>query len=304
MKKYFKSEVFDYDMDFHIQYMSSANEKIHMHDFFEFVYVLEGNLYNEVDGKSYFLTPGSLVFIGYDQTHKIYGDTKVAYVNILFNSNFLYSDGVNTFDFLNLFSLLTLHNIELDKENLLPIIKFKGEEKELFDNMVYSMLSEYNSGGKYFNKVIYHELYVFLLRIVRHLEEGSNIENEGKLQSNFIEVIQYVRNNFKDVSLESLSKKFFYSTSYMSKMFKIVSGTTFKEYIQREKIQKALNLIEETDYSFEKISEELGYADKKDFYTMFKKRTGMTPGQMRKKMKASDYKNNKKIKGEAYEQEK
>jgi len=106
------------------------------------------------------------------------------------------------------------------------------------------------------------------------------------------------------VSLESLSKKFFYSTSYMSKMFKIVSGTTFKEYIQREKIQKALNLIEETDYSFEKISEELGYADKKDFYTMFKKRTGMTPGQMRKKMKASDYKNNKKIKGEAYEQEK
>ena len=66
-------------------------------------------------------------------------------------------------------------------------------------------------------------------------------------------------------------------------MFKIVTGKTFKEYVQHEKLNVALKLIEETDYSFEKISEELGYANKKDFYTMFKKSTGMTPGQMRKR---------------------
>ena len=141
--------------------------------------------------------------------------------------------------------------------------------------------------------MLYHELYVFLLRIVRHLEEDNNYENEDKLQSNFSEVMQYVRDNFKTVTLEGVSKKFFYSTSYMSRMFKIVSGVTFKEYLQREKVSKAINLIEETDFSFEKISDELGYADKKDFYTMFKKRTGMTPGQMRKKLKSTDYKNKK-----------
>lgn len=302
MKKFLKLDVFDYDIDFHVQYMSSANEPIHVHDFFEFVYVLEGNLYNEVDGEAYFLTPGSLVFVGYDQTHKIYGDTKVAYINILFNSNFLYSDGVNTFDFLNLFSRLTLDDAELDRKKLLPVIKLKGEEKELFDNMMYSMLSEYNKGAKYYDKVLYHELYVFLLRIVRFLEESEIEENDDKLQSKFSEVMQYVRQNIKDVTLDSVSKKFFYSTSYMSRMFKIVSGTTFKEYIQREKVSKALSLIEGTDYSFEKISAELGYADKKDFYTMFKKRTGMTPGQMRKKLKLAEQ--NIRIKGERHEEKK
>ncbi len=302
MKKFFKSDVFDYDIDFHIQYMSSANESIHTHDFFELVYVLEGSFFNEVDGNAYFLTPGSLAFIGYEQTHKIYSDSNVAYINILFNSNFLYSAGENTFDFLKLFSRLTSQDVELDKAKMSPIIKFKGEEKSIFDNMVHAMLSEYNQGGKYFRKVLYHELYVFLLRVVRHLEEIDE-NKQDDLQSNFSEVARYARENFKEITLEGISKKFFYSTSYISRMFKIVTGKTFKEYVQHEKLNVALKLIEETDYSFEKISEELGYANKKDFYTMFKKSTGMTPGQMRKRYRALyvENKDQKKQEGENHD---
>ncbi|OMH39763.1 GlxA family transcriptional regulator [Motiliproteus sp. MSK22-1] len=55
------------------------------------------------------------------------------------------------------------------------------------------------------------------------------------------------------------------------------------EYLQNFRIQKARELIETKQLSFERIGWEVGYADSSAFRKMFQKITGLTPGQYRQR---------------------
>lgn len=286
MKKFSKSEtVFVNNLDIHVQYMNSGNEPIHTHEFFEFVYVIEGSVYNEVDGVEYFLIPGSLVFMGFDQTHRIYTDGKVAYINILVDSNFFQSKGGSFGSVFDMLSFISLHDLKAEREKTLPVICFEGENKKVFDDIVYSMLNEYNGKAPYYEKVLYHQFHVFLINLIRRLELNEKKHAVGKVNRNISDIVGYIRENYnKNISLDKVAEKFFYNSTYLSRMLKAVLGKSFKEYLQQEKVHHAIEMISSTNLSFEKIATAIGYADKKQFYTMFKKNTGMTPGQMRKKM--------------------
>ena len=52
--------------------------------------------------------------------------------------------------------------------------------------------------------------------------------------------------------------------------------------MQEIKIKKALSLIYNFDYTIDKIVEEVGYANKKQFYNVFKRKMGTTPGRYKK----------------------
>lgn len=288
MKKFVKTDwLFVNNLDIHVQYMSASNEPTHTHDFFEFVYVIEGGVYNEVDGVKYFLIPGSLVFMGFDQTHRIYTDGKVAYINILVDSNFFKMKRGSFGNVFDMLSFMSLHDLKTNREKSLPVIRFEGEDKKVFDDIVFSMLNEYNAKKRYYEKILYHKFHIFLLYLIRRLDEKESATD--KVNRNIAEILQYIRDNYnKNISLDMVAEKFFYNSTYLSRKLKTVLGKTFQEYLLQEKLQHAIELISDTNMSFEEIAGEIGYADKKQFYTMFKKNTGMTPGEMRKKIRTSN----------------
>lgn len=287
MKKYLKeTNVFVNEIDIHVQFMKFRNEPIHTHEFFEFVYVLDGELHNKVDGIEYVLKPGSLLFVNFEQTHEIFADEDVSYVNVLVSSNFIKSNTENFNSIFDLFSFVALHGMKIEKDNFLPVIKFENEEKTNFDNLICSMLFEYNGKRKDYEKVLYHQFYVMILNIIRNFEfiDKDNVVLE--VNQKMSKIMDYIDENYnKNISLNSVAHKFFYNSSYFSRMFKTILGVTFKEYLQQVRIRKAIKMMLETNASFERISEEIGYADKKQFYNVFKKKTGMTPGEYKKKVK-------------------
>ena len=74
-----------------------------------------------------------------------------------------------------------------------------------------------------------------------------------------------------------------YSPNYLSKKFKTEIGISISEYIAKEKIDAAKNLLISGDNKITKICDQLGFGSQSYFSELFKKYTGMTPVQYRDK---------------------
>ncbi|WP_050769791.1 helix-turn-helix transcriptional regulator [Paenibacillus sp. oral taxon 786] len=69
------------------------------------------------------------------------------------------------------------------------------------------------------------------------------------------------------------------STYYLSRAFKQTTGFTVIEYFNKLKIDKAKELILESDKKIKEIALELGFADEFYFSRIFKRTEGMSPSE-------------------------
>ena len=89
---------------------------------------------------------------------------------------------------------------------------------------------------------------------------------------------KYIDDNFaKDISLDDVSRKVNISPYYFSKIFKEEVGLSFIEYLTNIRIEKAKELLTESDMSMKEICGACGYTDPNYFSRSFKKNVGVTP---------------------------
>lgn len=94
--------------------------------------------------------------------------------------------------------------------------------------------------------------------------------------------VEYIARHFsEDISLASVADTLHVNTSYLSTLFRQVTGMTFKEYLNRVRIEEAARLLSNTDYPVMEIAIACGYKDQSYFTKVFKKLTGLTPRQYR-----------------------
>lgn len=85
-----------------------------------------------------------------------------------------------------------------------------------------------------------------------------------------------------DFSLGHLSGEFGLSGGYLSRLFKDSFGVRFVEYVTDIRIEKAKRLLADTETAIQDIAVAVGYTNSLTFIRVFKKHTGITPGQYRK----------------------
>ena len=102
--------------------------------------------------------------------------------------------------------------------------------------------------------------------------EGKEYRQEIK------EVIKYIKNNYyKDITVESASRKLYISPSYLMHMMKNELGKTFNDCLTDCRIDAAKELLKDPDKKIYEISKSVGYNDVKYFTKVFKKMTGVNP---------------------------
>ncbi|OIQ93649.1 HTH-type transcriptional activator Btr [mine drainage metagenome] len=90
--------------------------------------------------------------------------------------------------------------------------------------------------------------------------------------------------NFKKISNDLAL-----NPSYLSREFsKYFDNLSFGEYIRKIRIEKAIELIQESNYSLTEIAYLTGFSDQSHFTRIFKKHTGNNPSLYRKKIKKSN----------------
>ncbi|WP_231571138.1 helix-turn-helix domain-containing protein [Gordoniibacillus kamchatkensis] len=93
----------------------------------------------------------------------------------------------------------------------------------------------------------------------------------------------YMEQSFANpnLSLDYLSEKFGINGKYLSKLFKEETGEKFVDYLIELRIRHARKLLAESGRSVQEVAEEVGYASAISFSRVFKKVTGVSPGDYR-----------------------
>lgn len=97
------------------------------------------------------------------------------------------------------------------------------------------------------------------------------------------EMIQDQMDTNMTLSLQQLSDELAINPTYLSREFsKYFDNLSFGDYIRKLRIEKAITLIESTDYALSEIAYLTGFSDQSHFNRIFKKQTGQNPSTYRK----------------------
>ena len=117
----------------------------------------------------------------------------------------------------------------------------------------------------------------------RDIEEIAGRRKIGHGEGMKNRIIGYIEEHYNQssFSLSSMAEYFNITPSYLSRYFKENFGENFNSYLSGYKIEKAKQMLDETNYAIKEISALVGYYDVNNFIKTFKRAEGVTPGQYR-----------------------
>lgn len=88
---------------------------------------------------------------------------------------------------------------------------------------------------------------------------------------------------FEDIKISLFTDKYFLSREYLMKLFKLQFGFGIHEYVQKVRMDKAKELLDDPSLKIQVISEMLGYKDKNYFSKAFRNYYAVSPSEYREK---------------------
>jgi AraC-like DNA-binding protein len=118
---------------------------------------------------------------------------------------------------------------------------------------------------------------------------NSYLKNKPKSNKKIPSWAQELKETIQDhidtsLTLKEISKDLDISASYLSREFsKYFEDLSFGDYIRKQRIERAKELMENKSYSLTEIAYLTGFSDQSHFTRIFKKNTGQNPSEYRKK---------------------
>ena len=119
---------------------------------------------------------------------------------------------------------------------------------------------------------------------VLSLLNKNNINPEVKEFSPCVQnALEFINNNLnKKIDLSTIAEHTFVSRSTLTNKFKKELNITVQDYIQRQKMFMAGQLLKNTDMSVAQVSDHLGYSEQFYFSRCFKQSFGISPREYKK----------------------
>lgn len=100
-----------------------------------------------------------------------------------------------------------------------------------------------------------------------------------------MKVLEYMHSHYdQELSIALLAEQVIINERYLQQLFRTHLGTSVNAYLNDLRIEKAMQLLSYTDLDILKISEYVGINSQQYFSYLFRKKTGQTPREYRKKM--------------------
>ena len=149
-------------------------------------------------------------------------------------------------------------------------------QREVFHFINENALEQINAEGGEENII------GLLLEYGDYLTQLRANQNRGVLSR----IEEDLKENFREnLTLKDLSKKYYVNAAYLGQSFKKQYGESFKDYLNRIRIEAAVELLMYSDKKIYEIAEEVGYKDLDYFINKFIALKGCTPAKFRKQMK-------------------
>jgi AraC-like DNA-binding protein len=124
-----------------------------------------------------------------------------------------------------------------------------------------------------------------LLEVFHKYIKQSSSKKAPEWARELKEMIQDQLDTNMSLSLQQVSDELEINPTYLSREFsKYFDNLSFGDYIRKLRIEKAISLMNDTDYSLTEIAYLTGFSDQSHFNRIFKKQTGQTPSLYKKSL--------------------
>ena len=270
--KFFYEEINRAGLDIpHMEALHNLQYCSHYHEEVELMLVVDGMIVLTVDGQSFELEAGDIAFVGPFQIHSL---------NTPVHSR------------LHLFKILSpqydFSTIHRDQSILHP-----GEEEnttirgDILRLMAELALPHDDPLKRLAVRAATDRLLVDLIRLpgVHPIEKDVKLANDRDIE--LLKTINnYLDGHFKEaVTLEGAANACHMSMYYFAHCFKRATGTTFLNYLNSYRLEKARGFILKTNDSFTDIAMNCGFASIRTFNRCFRQHFKITPTEAKKQWK-------------------
>ncbi len=241
-----------------------SGTKRHKHFCFECHLILEGKMsYEDEKGQLYEVSAGEGIVFTPESPHKVLEAsldlTKTTISFLPVKESFLYRE----------LSILKAHKFLMDDT---ICCNLNGIFLESDRNSVLSPV------------IIKNTVFDIICSVARSAEISEK-EISQKMSDESLKVAiakQYIADNLNVfLTCQDVAEQCHFNVKYLNRIFRKETGMTLLTFIHKTKTEEAERLLCETDYSLEKISHMLGFANEYYFNSFFKRCTGISPGLFR-----------------------
>lgn len=147
----------------------------------------------------------------------------------------------------------------------------------------------YDYDSEYKNMIIFGSLFnvIFIMLDKLSKEKENYIKNRSeKNKQRITEIINYIDAHYQEeISLKDISEYFLISSGHLSKLFRDNLNITVKGYIMSTRLKHVKEDLIDTDLPLIDIAISNGFPNLKSLNHIFKKDSGITAGQYRRKLK-------------------
>lgn len=266
----------------YFEFDKNYKSHIESHDFWEMVYAERGDLICSSGENEIVLKEGEVIFHKPGISHSLRADGKHA-PNIFIISFECKNEAIRFFED---------RCMVLDNSLRHYIFSIIEESKRTFflpysdpDLKKMKLLEAPALGGQ---QLIKNYLELLLINLMRKETEQNNSEVIFLPQEQFDElisdkVIEYMNAHiYERLSVSEICDILHYNKSYIFRQFKKTTQNSLMAYFIKLKINKAKQILRDSDMSISSISEALSFDNPNYFSKSFKKHTGYTPSTYRK----------------------
>lgn len=166
-------------------------------------------------------------------------------------------------------------------EECMLILRFGLKSQNAIDSWIESYQLEMHEKLNMCNnqKDVFELLGVYAYGLVSHVASLRKSEHNKPVR----DAQKYIQAHYATpISLDALSQRAGFNSTYFSSLFKKETGVNFLEYLTDIRIREAKRLLSDPRKTIADVAEEVGYSDVKHFSKLFTRIAGLHPSKYRK----------------------
>lgn len=254
---------------FHLKDQTRKEFSYHYHDFHKVVIFISGKAAYHIEGKAYQLKPWDILLVNRHAIHRPEIDPSVPYERFILwiQNDIPWQELLKCFQKANdrSYNLVRLNSALQEK---MKDILFELENSAKSD--------EY--GREILTQSLFLQFMVYLNRIF--LEKQYIFDKKSyTFDSQIASILQYINRNLKeDLSVETLSARYYVSKYHLMRKFKQETGYTLHNYIVNKRLLMARTLIS-NGMPVTKAAQESGFAEYSTFSRAYRKQFKTNPSE-------------------------
>lgn len=251
---------------FQCEIVQKLQEPTHLHPQVEVLFLLEGKLTGTYGHESFSMQSGEFLLLFPLVTHSFHCEEEIRGLHCVLDKHLLSQ-------FSHTFTQLT--------PKTLPLLS-----SDLFHDEFHFCLEQLVQREELQGETTRTYAYLSIL-LENFIENFSFIEKESDSNADWIyKLLDFIQENFtEEMNLTLVSAKLNLSKYHISRIFKEKIGSSFLEYVNNLRVEKAKTLLTETLTPITEVAYACGFDSLSSFFRVFKQFEGMTPKEFQKNQK-------------------